>query len=428
MIYIYLIYIIAILFAAQKFYVKFLPERLFLNIYTVSTIYYGILGPWYWKTYHSSIFLGIDWSREIERIELIYILVYSLVVFTTVLLCRKNSECVLQDYIESKETLSKKILVLVGLGGAGCLYVYIVGGALIESGAAITEDGLALIFYQLSDLLIGVLLFLFAKRGASKTLVMLAILFCAFSIVSGYRYKILLLLAPILMYVFLNNKEGKAFVRMAMIAIGIAGVAIFSLMTISRVKFSGLDWDLIADADISDLLYGLFAETNSIFGLASTLSIFGETIPFSGITPLIEVVTQFVPRAIYPEKDLYLHLKSVAWWLTNSQEGLDSGTTIVFFGEYYAMQGWVGILFFVPVYVMFALWMMKFLRRYSTSRNLFMIGASMIAIFFGYYYFSRGSIGQVSKGLIFAYAPYFYLLREYCLDSKEIKKHSANLY
>ena len=45
---------------------------------------------------------------------------------------------------------------------------------------------------------------------------------------------------------------------------GILGVVFFSVMTISRVKFSGLDWDLIQNADFQDLIYGLFAETNLI--------------------------------------------------------------------------------------------------------------------------------------------------------------------
>ena len=43
---------------------------------------------------------------------------------------------------------------------------------------------------------------------------------------------------------------------------------------------------------------------------------------------------------------------------------------------------------------------------------------SLISIYVAYYYYSRGSIAQISKGIIFIIVPYFYLL---WLSSKDAR-------
>lgn len=406
-----LILIIGVFILSMKFVVKTFPERLFVQIFTLSSIYYGILGPWYWSTFMDSVFLRVDWSEQFPAIIFMFNFVYLIVIGTICVISAKKSERVIfAEKPYNIDKLSPAIYFFWSAGLLSCGYVYVVGGALIEDGGLISEDGLLLILFQFSDMLIGSLLFWAATKGIDKKWMVIAILFISYAIVSGFRSKIFLLIGPLAIFLFYQRNKYQARIRIVLILVSLIVIILFSVMTISRVKFSGIDLDAISDAGLDEYLYGLFAETNLLFGLASCLSIFGKTIPYAGVSPFTDIIVQLVPRFIYPEKNLYLHLKETAWWLGNSQEALDSGTAMPFFGEYYAAFGWIGVICLSVIYALLAVVLIEQVRKKSVTVNQYIMGSALVAVYIGYYYFSRGSVAQISKGLIFMCGPYFYLI------------------
>lgn len=397
-------------FLATKFFLKALPERLFILVFTVSTVYYGILGPWYWGEFRDSTFFGVDWSSQLPMVVFMFVMVYLIVVGTFSLMVQRTGHIYFAKSAGDVSKLMPTLNLLLGIGFVSCGYVYLIGGELLERDALVTDDALLNIALQLSDLIIGALLFWAATKGFEKKWFVFLSIFVIYAVVVGFRSKLVLLLGPLLIFVFCLPGKNQLLVRGTIIIAGALVAVLFSIMTITRVKFSGLNLDLLSDAGMEEYLNGFFAETNLIFGLSSCLRIFGNTVPFAGLEPFIDVLVQFVPRFIYPEKNLYQHLKQTAWWIGNSLESQSSGTAMPFFGEYYAAFGWIGVILLVVLYAIVTLYLIKLIRRFSVTKSQYLMGAALIAVYIGYYYFSRGSIAQIFKGLIFVCGPFFYLI------------------
>jgi len=406
-----LIFLIIVLFIATKFFVHEASEKIFILVFSVSTIYYGILGPWYWQEYRNSTYVGGYWGDQFPLVVFSFMAVYLLVVTTISVLGIKSKNPInFKDTIDITP-LSNILHIFIGIGFISCGYAFIVGGALIENSLAITDDPLVLILFQFSDIPVGALLYWAASKGFDKKWFLVSMLYIVFRIWVGLRGMLAVFLGTLLIFIFIQTKKHKFATRSLMVISGICIVALFSIMTIARVKFSGLDLDVLSYADIDLLLYGLFAETNIVFGLASCLKVFGDSVPFVGIQPFTDVFVQFIPRFLYPEKDLYGHLKEISWWVGYSLESQKSGTAPPFFGEYYVAFGWFGLIVGSVIYSAFVVYLLKFIRKYSVTKNQYIMGAALVAVFIGFYYFSRGSIAQISKGMVFACTPYFFLLK-----------------
>lgn len=412
MIYVIVSLILLVYFISLKFLIKSIPERIFLHVFTVSSLYYGVFSIWYWKNFHDGIFLGADWENMFPDVMLTFALVYVIVTLSVSILARNKNffESNYPTYLTKNHTRSIEFLLLV-IGFFSLVYAYVKGGQLLKTGD-LTDDPLLLIFFQFGDIPVGVLLFWAATRGIDKRWILFASAYILIGVLLGLRSKLLLLMVPVLLAFYMQTRplRSQLFTRGGII-IGMLGVvSLFSIMTITREKFSGLDFSAIENAGFDELLYSFFAETNIIFGLASTLSIYGNKIEFAGWSPFSDVIVQFIPRFLYPDKDLYLHLKDIAWWISESEISLGSGTSIPFFGEYYAAFGWFGVILGAIFYSALTVGMFNFIRRFSVTYKQYLIGAALIAVFMGYYYFSRGSMSQLFKVFIFACGPYFFLL------------------
>lgn len=383
--------------------------KVFVTVFFISTFYYGVLGPWYWLEYRSGRFLGAYWLEEMHVIPLVYVLVYLLV--SCVVLFRDG--CISRLLVGTRRVanplLSKKVLsIFLALGFVSSLYVYVVGGG--QEGA-VTTDPFLLILYQISDVLIACILFAFSCSDGKRFKWWLVVLvFVLYAVFTGLRYKIALLLGPILLAYYYDGNTAlrEKVILAASIAFLIVG---FAVMTVSRSKFSGIDLDALYDVDAEMFFYGLFAETNGVFALSAAISQYGRELSFVYFEPIWEVVVQFVPRFLYPEKDLYGHLRDIAFGIAMTEESMRSGTAVPFFGEYYVMFGWLGVFVGVVAYCFFTIWLIGRVIIWSVSPRQALIGVALISVYMGYYYYSRGSVAQISKGLVFVILPYLILLR-----------------
>lgn len=402
--------ILAAFFLSINFFTKYFVSKLFISMYVVSTVFYGIFGVWYWLELGGGSFLGLNWSEELSSVPWVFSAVG---VFVIVLssyfdkFLRRNRSYGLDGSSSKSATVS---FVLMAVGIFACAYTYLVGSTLKENGMELTQDPFALILYQFSDIPIAVVLYKIAQKNVSIKWKVSIFLYLLYALIIGFRYRLILLAFPLLILWFATSDKSK----FRKITLSISGflllIAVFAILTISRSKFSGVDLDAILTADGEMLLYGLFADTNILFGWLSAKSIFGRTIDFVGMQPIYDMFIQFVPRFLYPEKDLYRHLWDVNYGLGGTDEAYYSGTAMPYFGEYYASAGYGSMLIGVFLYVALTFYMLRKIIRRSVTYREMIVGCSLIVVFMGYYYFSRGSIGQIFKGLVFIVFPYYYLV------------------
>lgn len=392
-------------------FVKSFPGKLFITIYTVSSIYYSIFGVWYWTTFQDGAFLKVDWNDELTEFPwlflLVAILVYALSGFLDKYIVFKkiNHSC------EEPKKAADFSLLMITLGFFACAYVYIVGGALVEAGDyTLSGDSFVLILYQFSDIPIAVFLYKFSVGRLSREWKLGILIYLVYAIYVGFRYKLILLLFPLLILWFFTS-ETSMFKKSVYLFLGfVLIVCLFSVLTISRTKIGGVDFDALDGAGIDDYLYGLFAETNILFGLASSKFMFGREVDYVGMQPFYDVFVQFIPRFIYPDKDLYQHLWTVTWGLGASAEAYYSGTAMPYFGEYYACGGYAAVIAGIVFYAGLTFALFRCLANAAQDNRGVVVGGALIAIYMGYYYFSRGSISQISKGIVFIIFPYLYLV------------------
>ncbi len=379
----------------------------------ISTFYYGICGPWYWLEYRDGLFLGVSWGNELDRMRDWYVGIFVLVSVGIALVNRVTYPAKLriesdQELIQINSGMTYKALLLLGLVASA--YVLIRGGSLAD-GASLTDDPLLLILYQFSDILIAIVLFLISVEGLTKRNITYLFLFVMYGAFVGLRYKVLLVAAPVLIYMFVVVGRNRLPVKVAMVLVGICFIGILSLLTIARTKFSGIDVDALSNVEVDDLLHGLFAETNIVFGLAASLNTFGTYREFVGFSPLIDSIVQFVPRFLYPDKSLYSNLDGMLYGLGDSLEAYQSATMMPFFAEYYSMGGMLAVAIGLLSYIVISSVLIVQLRRVAPNFRSLVIGGTLISIFIAYYYYSRGSIPQIFKGIIFICIPYLYLLK-----------------
>ncbi|MCA6218228.1 hypothetical protein KGA65_16970 [Ideonella sp. B7] len=384
-------------------------KRMFLFVLYASTVYYGILGPWYWLTYQDGAFLGVDWNAPLGYIGYYFCAIFIGTTLIVALTFRTtfNSPISADAYpISERENLRIRILATIGAFSS----IYVVLGAGTGDRNTGATDGVMLISLQFSDLLVAVFLFLYARERLNRIWIAILVLFTIYSVIVGLRYRLLLLFGPMLLSSLWQGIR-RSPLRALLSIIGVLLlVTLFSLLTISREKFSGVNFDALSSVDPDLFLYGLFAETNIIFGLGVSLEIFGSKEKFAGLTPLLDSLTQFIPRALYPEKHLYTHLESIQYWLGGDLISMQSGTAPPFFAEYFAMGGYTGIAIGVIIFSLLVSFLLNVGINISSTKRQALVTQSFISIYFGYYYFSRGSVAQIFKGITFIIIPYLILL------------------
>lgn len=390
-----------------------LELRVFFSVYTVSTLYYGILGIWYWREIEKGSFVGANWYHELAQLPSIYMALHLLTGFFCLLLSpifkKRSGICVKASSgtVGFGRPLDLVLHWMLGVGFLSSLLVILSGRGGGDDPASSNLGSFFQVFYILADLLIPVILFAFSTHLESKKFWRFALVFfLVYAVFTGLRYKIAIVAGAILLaYTFsrstTNLRKGLAFASLACLLL------CFSVLTITRVKFAGFDLERL---DTQRIGYGFFADANSCFGLVATLSSYGNQLEFAGATPALEVFQHFVPRFLYPDKSLGSHLADIKYEIARTEESARSGTAVPFFGEYYAMYGWLGVLMGILFYVALTAGFLLMSRVNSVSAKQRLIGAGLVSSFMGYYYFSRGAMVQIAVSSTFIIAPYLLLL------------------
>lgn len=393
--------------------------RLFGIVATISTVFYGILGVAYWTEIQGGVFVGSKWLDELSSLPAIFLgiqllLFASLAFFARVanslLIATSSSSIVAPPILDPLNFKSFRLLLAISLLSA--MYTLIVGSKVTEAEAAVTTDPLLLIAYQFSDLGIGLILVGFCSKHHKKFWAIVLLLYLFYATWIGFRYRLVLLAVPLAVGFAMSSEVRLRTKILVGVPISIGSLAFLSALTLFRSKFGGIDTSSAGSINLEDMLYGTMAETNILFGLAAAVSSFGNNFPYAGLTPVLEVFTQYIPRFLYPNKNLYQHLWDVNYAIAGTQESLMSGTAMPFFGEYFVMGGWSAVVIGTLLYSVFLTLNFRAIERNDSRVYQAAIGAALLAITFGYLYFGRGSVAQISKAYMFVVIPYLYYYRK----------------
>ena len=386
-------------------------DKLFVAMFSFSTFYYSQAGYYYWSLERYSEYLGVYWGEELF-FSAMMLSIYSCLVLIVVgyfVPTKKNTPRADFDHTYFPKY---PFLTFLLMGGLGALYVLArsssIGGGLDE------EDPVMQIAGQFSDFLIPCILFNVARRGLSLSNIALIVGYITYATIVGFRAKLTLIFLPLGYMYWMSDTAGgllKQGARRSIIVImSVAVVILFSFMTFARRKFSGVDMDDVLDADFDLIVFGFFAETNTLFGLSAVFTEYVDIGKKIYLKPIFDIFIEWIPRFIYPDKITGEYLKIVVRGLL-SPEAEQSGTAYPFVGEYLLMGGYFGA--FVGCLAMVAIYCYlrsKLVDCVGADNKMYYVGTGLLAIFFGYYYYSRGFLPQAVKAGMFSIFPFYYLM------------------
>ena len=383
----------------------------------ITSLYYSVLGPSYWLFFKDGEFLGVNWTDEMPRatayvgISALCLALAIMALDTLLSAARKSVGKVStgsHDYsLINDIDWGKSVRIWQAVFALGLISTLVVFGQIMR-GAADAEsiEKLNLVAYQFSDLLIPCIVFVIGARGLDKLTLPMLVSFTAYAAIVGFRYKLVLVYFPlVVIYLFpVLGPKNVSKIKGSLIIIG-AAVG-FSVLTITRSKFSGIDFQALSAASADDMLYGFFAESNTIFGLIGVLHESVDAKIYVHLDPIRDTLLELVPRAILPDRVTGSYLGTPLERLI-AEEAMNSGTAYPYLGELLLMGGHfalaLGTVILAGVYLSVS---RLFERLPVGAYRLANAGYGLIAVYFGYYYFSRGYLPQTFKAFIFIVVPF----------------------
>lgn len=381
--------------------------RVFLSVLLFSHIYFCLGGYFYWVTLQDAYFVGFHWKPD-----LVVRSISTLSLATTfVALCAFFGE----GKIPLKKTSFERghdhpialvSWILLCLGLVASVFVLALGSFAVDR-TADNRSPFFLIAYQFADMLIPIILYRIGKRGYSGLNVLLILYFMIFASLVGFRYKIALIVIPLLTQVMLKPVSLSR--KMAVLVPASACVLVlFSFLTLFRDKFGVPDFNKPLDDPLMEIMYGFFAEANIVFGLSSILSSYVDRGVYFPLDPFLDIFKEWIPRILLPNRTTGDYLRNMLFGFV-TDEGMNSATAYPFIGEFAIMGGNLGLWIGAFCYSLLYLILRRSVNRWADTPDLVAIGLGLIAAMMAYYHYTRGYLPQVAKGYIFVFLPYLYL-------------------
>jgi hypothetical protein len=383
--------------------------RIFITILFLSHLYFCGGGYVYWVWDQDGYFGEMYWEPGLLERSIITLSLSTMAVALIVTLIQRRIK---KPYPPAKQiawsnTLLYVYLIPTSLGLIGCVVVLFTGINIDFE----FRNPFLLIAYQFSDVLIACILFAAAVRGRGRSWALgTGAFFFVYAVIVGFRYKLALVLVPILFwYLFETKSRGsKSLVKKvtSVVFFGFGGLLVFSLMTIFRVKFGTPDFDQQVAA--SDLIYSFFAESNIQFGLTAILATYVDHETYYFFAPVLDAIKELVPHVLFPSRTSGLYLLEMQLgFLTDA--GSASGTAYPFVGEFAIMGGYVGIVIGTVLYALSYVYLHNLIRRKAPNFSVSVMGIALLATLMGYYHYSRGYLPQATKSYLFVLVPYILL-------------------
>ena len=217
----------------------------------------------------------------------------------------------------------------------------------------------------------------------------------------AFRYRILLLLIPMLLLWFFYNKRRPMLV--AMLIFMVAFISLNGVVGVARTRLRGLDLDQVAGYTPQQLIKASFEESGVFFTTSAVISSVPERFPFIGFEPVSTTLVHPIPRRLLPGKPVGNYGKRYTDPIYNL--GYFSGVTILGYGEYYLMFGWLSVVAagLLIGALLRQLWTWFLWRQYEPlAQSIYLLNASYL-----YVVVSRGYLPQVVMLYVFSVLPLF---------------------
>ncbi len=252
------------------------------------------------------------------------------------------------------------------------------------------SNGIGILNFLFNSL-IPIIVFGVLNKDKKFYIYFLAFLFISFYI--GFRFRLVLIFIPIMLYIFISQK---------FFSKKILNLLILFVLSVTLVAFLGFFRRYNFYLDIENymnfsffemIILGVFNDTSTVLVTGKFIEKFNEIGTFAHFNQLKYIFDYLLPSFILEEKK-YSPVLSYIYTLVGSDE---AGSAILGIGEYYHTGGIIGLVFFAIVYSFFLTYFYKKYLRFNI--NFYLISYLMYLTWF-INSFTRGYIPQNIADLI----------------------------
>lgn len=218
----------------------------------------------------------------------------------------------------------------------------------------------------------------------------------------GFRYRLALLLSGMLILWFLGRGRQPSALLVIPAIIGLLAMA--GLIGLTRKYGEGLDLENLKGLGFWEIVFSSFGESNIFLTSGGVMSFVPSSIPYVGITPLINTILFPIPSILLGNKNSADYILSATSVVYNS-DVFNSGSAFLNYAEYFMMAGWPGL---VSGYLLLGciyrhLWLWFCLRSGEPVAQV----AYVCTVVYLYVVVSRGYLPQVFMLFCFTVLPLF---------------------
>ena len=204
----------------------------------------------------------------------------------------------------------------------------------------------------------------------------------------SFRYRILLLVVPLLLLWMFYNKQRPKLIFLLIFMISFVGLN--GIIGLSRTSIRGLDLTRLSNENPVSIFNSSFEEAGIFFTTSAVIKIVPQEAPFVGIKPLITAIAQPVPRSLFQIKPSGQYSTFIRELIYNSKI---SFTAYLNYAEYYIIGGWAS-LFLISLalgMLLRRLWTWFLWRQYEPlAQTVYLLNSTYL-----YVVVSRGYLPQV---------------------------------
>ncbi len=227
---------------------------------------------------------------------------------------------------------------------------------------------------------------------------------------SGFRWRLVVLLAPISLLWFLARQRRPKALFLAFFASGL--IFIGGYVGITRTYGLGLDVSRLEGESTSEIFNAGFREASIFLTTGGLIAQSPDRYPFVGLTPIKNVLTFFIPRQLWPQKGTNEYISRATYTLYGGPRA--GGSALLNIAEYYLMFGWPSLIAMSLLLgvTLRSLYEWFLLNRYDLSAQVVYICSAC----FLYVVISRGYLPQVAALLSYTVIP-LALLRGWAIQN-----------
>jgi hypothetical protein len=218
----------------------------------------------------------------------------------------------------------------------------------------------------------------------------------------GFRYRLALLLSGMLILWFLAKGSQPSALLVIPSIIGL--LAMGGLIGLTRSYGQGLDLTALGGVGFWEIVLAGFSESSIFLTSGGVMTLVPKSIPYVGVTPLINTLLFPIPSGLLPGKNSADYLLDATSTVYNSNV-FNAGSAFLNYAEYFLMGGWPALIagYLLLGWLCRRLWLWFVWRQQEPIAQV----AYVCAVVYLYVVVSRGYLPQVVMLFAFTVLPLF---------------------